>query len=153
MAQTRMNGMFMQGPAGINRERLQSEFASTVTESAYQAAAFAGLNAGNTHLQASPDTNTSSVIIAALADHKLVIWEIAAMTTGGAGDFTGTFAASGSDDDLFVYTGTQYSEARWQTKIVLPENTALIHYRCAGNTGSATSDLNTVTVAYTYIPA
>ncbi len=44
MAQTRMNGMMMEGPAGISPEKvLGSQFATMYTEVAYQAAAFAGL--------------------------------------------------------------------------------------------------------------
>ena len=142
----------MEGPAGISPEKvLGSQFATMYTEVAYQAAAFAGLDATANHLQASPDANTSSVVVAGVEGKRVLVLEVAAMTTGGNLDYTGTLGEEGSDDDLFVYTGTQYSEARLTAKILLGENKDLIHYRVAGNVGSSTSDANIINVAYTMV--
>ena len=147
------DGFLQEGDAGLTPERIRA--ASWVTantcyvEANYAAAAFAGLNTAAIHLQDVPNPGvTDTVIIPGIAGTYIEVIEIGAMTTGGNGDMTGTLAVEGSDEDFYAYTGTQYTQARMRTAILIPAGQGVVHYRCAGNTGAVGSDANILNVLW-----
>jgi len=136
--------------------QIRSAIPLTVTDVAYAAAAFAGLDSAANHLQVAGSVvagTTDKVLVAGAANKKIVVYEVAAMTTGGATDFTGTLAEEGATTDLLQFTGTQYGQVRYTQPFELGVNKDLILYRAAGNTGSNTSDANIVTVSYNIFDA
>ena len=137
-------------------EQIRNAIPITVTDVAYAAAAFAGLDSAASHLQVAGNVvagTTDKVLVAGVAGKKIVVYEVAAMTTGGATDFTGTLAEEGAAGDLVQFTGTQYGQVRYTQPFELGTDKDLILYRAAGNAGSNTSDANIVTVSYNIFTA
>ena len=137
-------------------EQIRNHIPNTVTDVAYAAAAFAGLDSAANHLQDSGGVvagTTDKVLVAGEAGKKIVVYEVAAMVTGGATDFTGTLAEEGATDDLIQFTGTQYGQVRYTQPFELGTNKDLILYRAAGLTGSSASDANIVVVSYALFTA
>ena len=102
-------------------------------------------------MQASPGDSTDTTIAAGVAGFSIEVISADAMTTGGAGDSTGCLAEEDSASDFWKYTATQYSQCRYTSRYLLTEGKGLVHYRCEGNTGSATTDANILNVIYSYV--
>jgi hypothetical protein len=129
---------------------------TTVTNVTWLDASFPGLDPSNDHLQATADAAFQTTLVAGAAKKKIVVYEVAAMTTGGAADFTGTLAEEGATGDKVQFTGTQYGQARYTTPFELGEDKDLILYRCDGNSHASSStagDANILTVSYAVIDA
>ena len=132
-------------------EQIRNAIPLTVTDVAYAAAAFAGLDSAENHLQAAAGIvagTTDKVLVAGQPGKKIYVYEVACMTTGGATDFTGSLAEEGATGDLIQFTGTQYGQVRYTQPFALAEDKDLILFRAAGNGGSKDSDANIVTVSY-----
>ena len=82
-------------------EQALAGYNSTYTEGAFAASSFAGLNVANSHLQATPTANTSSIVVTPGANEKVIITGVVATSTQNAvaSPTIGTFAEEGSDSD------------------------------------------------------
>jgi len=151
----RKNGFDLQGPAlPVSPEAVSdSTFWSTATDVVSTASDFAGLDTSKTHLQATPATATSSIMVPAKADHKIVVNEISVTQTGGNTGYIGTIAQTGETADIIQFACGQYGQARFDSMFELETNTGLVLYRAQGESGGVTADANCVTVWYTYVPS
>ena len=134
----------------------QASFPLTVTNVTWLDASFPGLDPSNDHLQATAGAAFQTTLVAGVAGKKIVVYEVAAMTTGGATDFTGTIAEEDAATDMVQFTGTQYGQARYTTPFELAPGLGLILYRCAGNSHASSStngDANIITVSYLQVEA
>ena len=137
-------------------EQIVNTIPNTVTNVTWLDASFPGLDPSKDHMQSSADAAFQTTLVAGLAGFKVVVYEMAAMTTGGAADFTGTLAEEGAASDKVQFTGTQYGQARYTTPFELTAGKGLILYRCDGNSHASSStggDANIVTVSYSIIEA
>lgn len=136
-------------PAAGVREAAAS-FDSTYTEVSYLASSFAGLNVTSAHLQDTPTAATSSLVVQSSAGHRIVITSVNCCTTqDSAGTpYIGTLAASGEASDVVVYQSSAYNQFSMKCNIQLPVGKALVHYRVQGDSGSASTDANVLTVTY-----
>ena len=147
------NGMMMQGPAvPLSPEMVQAgTYWSTATDGAAVASQFAGLNASNDHLQATPTATTSAIIVSGTPGYKIVVNEISITQTGGTTGYVGTLAQEDETTDILQFAAGQYGQARFETLFELDADKDLILYRAQGETGGVTNDVNLVTVFYTYV--
>lgn len=140
-------------------EQIRNAIPLTVTDVSYLDSAFAGLDSAANHLQVAASVvagTTDKVLVAGAAGKKIVVYEVAAMTTGAAADFTGTIAEEGATGDLVQFTGTQYGQVRYTQPFELGEDKDLILYRCDGNSHASSStggDANIVIVSYSIFNA
>ena len=156
MAQTRMNGMMMEGPAlPVTPGKVEDvTYWQTATNVASVAADFAGLNTANAHLcDSTPDSDTSSLMVAAKANSKIVVSEVSVTQTGGTTGYVGTLCQAGETADIIQFACGQYGQARFNSMFELEENKGLVLCRAQGEDDGATNDANCVTVWYTYVPA
>jgi hypothetical protein len=146
------NAFTASGSPAPSPELALAGYNSVYTENASNAASFAGYTAGNTHLQTTPTADTSSVVVSATANQRVVITGLVAHSNQNnvALGTLGTFAAEGSDDDLLIYQSSGYGNFYASNlNIPLPKGKDLIHYRVRGVTGG----LNSVSVTYKVVPA
>ena len=150
-----MNGMFMQGPAvPVHPENVQSSvYWKTAVDVVSTTDDFAGLNTANTHLQATPSSDTSSIMVAGVANKKIVVNEIAVNQTGSTTGYVGTLAQEGETADIIQFACGQYGQATFDSVFELEAGKGLVLYRAQGATNSATADANIVNVYYTYVDA
>ena len=134
-------------------EQIRNAIPLTVTEVTFDTSSFAGLDSDGAHLLDTSTVNTSAILVAGVADKKIVVYEVAAMTTGGATDFTGTLAEEDAADDKIQFTGTQYGQVRYTQPFELAAGKGLVLYRAAGNFGDANTDANIITVSYNIFTA
>lgn len=129
-------------------EQIQNAIPLTITDVQYEADKFAGLDSSKAHLQGTASADTSTILVPGVAGKKIVVYEVAAMTTGGATDFTGSLGEEGNASDKVQFTGTQYGQVRYTQPFELGAGLGLVLYRAAGNVGDAASDANITTVSY-----
>lgn len=147
------NAFTASGSPAPSPELALAGYNSTYTENATAAGSFAGYTAGNTHLQTTPTANTSSVVVSATDNQRVIITGLVAVTNeaGVATGFLGTLAAEGSDDDLLIYQANGYGQFyATNLNIPLPKGKDLINYRVRGKT---TDGFNSVTITYKVVPA
>ena len=157
-----MNGMMQQGPAGNdNPERIRAAtFWRTAHDTVSDTSSFAGMDTNAAHLQSVGGTApfggvvagvTDSIMVPALADHKIVVQEISVTQTGGTTGYVGTLAQDGEESDIIQFTAGQYGQARFGAIFELEVNKGLKLYRAQGEGAGPTSDVNIVSVYYDYV--
>ena len=147
------NGMMMQGPAvPQSPEVVQGgTYWSTATDIASVGSQFADLNTSNDHLQNTPTTGTSAILVSGTPGYKIVVNEISVTQTGGAVGYVGTLAQEDETTDIIQFAAGQYGQARFEALFELDTDKDLILYRAQGEDDGVLSSANIVTVFYTYV--
>ena len=112
---------------------------------------FAGFDAANPHMSASPTGSTQDTIIAnADTSKRIVVWETTVCTTPtntATKAFVGTLAEEDSSDDIIVFIPNRLWSFKYESPYRLSPGKSLIHHHVQANTGTAS--LNSIQVLYT----
>lgn len=125
----------------------------------YAAADIAGLTVGNAHNQTTPTTSTSATLVFCPAGKQIIVRGLTMTTVGGGNSFVGTITDSSSADavtntsDFITFACNKNGPAYFTTPFLCGVGNNLVGLWCTGNTGSATSYLNTVTFNYNVVDA
>lgn len=124
---------------------------TVVCKSYTSADSYAGFDAAEDHMSASPTGSTKDTIIAnADTSKRIVVWETTVCTTPtntATSPFAGTLAEEDSSDDLIVFIPNRLGMFKYETPFRLSAGKSLIHHHVQANTGTAS--LNSIQLLYT----